>query len=110
MSILWTVSILSRIKVTDEEVLSLTEVSCDYFRACALSIGHCVSVHTKQIRQQLGVGLEAIQWRAENLNMSLSPDLHKTPSIQHNGCSYSGITVICLNTYQPIGMAKECRF
>ena len=30
------VSIFSRIKVTDEEVTSLTEVTCNYFRACAL--------------------------------------------------------------------------
>lgn len=59
-------SIFSRIKVTDEEVMSLTGVTSNYFRACALfssaspttwTIGHCVPAHTKQIKQELGVGL-----------------------------------------------------
>ena len=60
------VSIFSRITVTDEEVIRLKEVASSYFRACALfssvspttwTIGHCVPVHTKQIKQQLGLGL-----------------------------------------------------
>lgn len=60
------VSTFSRIKVTDKEVTSLTGVTRDYFRACALfssvspttwTIGHCVAAHTKQIKQKLGVGL-----------------------------------------------------
>ena len=60
------VSIFSRIKVTDEEVTSSTAVTRNYFRACALfssvspttcPIGHCVPADTKQIKQELGVGL-----------------------------------------------------
>ena len=60
------VSIFCRIKVTDEEVMRLTEVARNYFRACALflsvspttwTIGHVIPVHTKQVKQQLGVGL-----------------------------------------------------
>ena len=57
------VSIFSRIKkVTDEEVMSLTGVTRNYFRACALfssatwTIGHCVPANIKQIKQELGVG------------------------------------------------------
>ena len=61
------VSIFCRIKVTDEEVMRLAEVARNYFRACALflsvspttwAIGHVIPVHTKQVKQQLGVGLE----------------------------------------------------
>ena len=57
------VSVFSRIKkVTDEEVMILTVVTRNYFRACALfssttwTIGHCVPANTKQIKQELGVG------------------------------------------------------
>lgn len=62
------VSIFSRVKVTDEEVIKLKEVSMRYFRACALfatvtpttwTIGHVVPVHTQQVKEQLGMGLGA---------------------------------------------------
>ncbi len=60
------VSIFCRINVTDEDVKRLKEVSCKYFRACALfsnvspttwTIGHVVPVHTQQIKENLGFGL-----------------------------------------------------
>ena len=115
------VSIFSRIKVTDKDVTSLTGVTRNLFRACARfssvspttwTIGHCVAAHTKQIKQELGVGLGSTQWRAENLNMSLSPDLHETPTIQRVGYRYSVMNtsplsglwkmgVIWLNTHPP---------
>ena len=45
------VSIFNTIKGTDEEVASLTGDTHNYF------IGHCMPAHTKQIEQELGVGL-----------------------------------------------------
>ena len=60
------VSIFCRINVSNEDVRQLKEVSCKYFRACALfsavtptiwTIGHIVPVHTQQIKQSLGFGL-----------------------------------------------------
>ena len=60
------VSLFSRINITEEELIRLREVSCKYFRGCALfssvtpttwTIGHVVPVHTKQVKQQLSFGL-----------------------------------------------------
>ena len=60
------VSLFSRINITEEELIRRREVSCKYFRGCALfssvtpttwTIGHVVPVHTKQVKQQLSFGL-----------------------------------------------------
>lgn len=94
----------------------------------AITLGHVHSFHQSlqllgllaivcqltqnKLNRSLVWGLGSIQWRAENLNMSLLPDLHETPTIQRDGYRYSDMNtsplsglgkmgVIWLNTHPP---------
>ena len=60
------VSLFSRIKITHDELISLKNVSHNYFVGCALfshvtpttwTIGHVIPVHAEQVKHQLGFGL-----------------------------------------------------
>ena len=94
----------------------------------AITLGHVHSFHQSlqllgllaivcqltqnKLNRSLVWGLGSIQWRAENLNMSLLSDLHETPIIQRDGYRYSDTNTsplyglgkmgaIWLNTHPP---------